>query len=82
MRSFIGHDGGKKSFSNEQVFDLAGLRGRLLSFSYSPAKGHPQHEPMLAALEKLFQIHAQDGRVRFEYLTHVYYGPREARRAE
>jgi len=82
MRSFIGHGGGKKSFANEQVFDLAGLRGRLLSSSYSPPQGHPQHEPMLAALEKLFQIHAQDGRVRFEYLTHVYFGPREVRRAE
>jgi ubiquinone/menaquinone biosynthesis C-methylase UbiE len=82
MSSFIGHNGAKKSFPNEQVFDLAGLRGRLLSSSYSPPKGHPQHEPMLAALEKLFQTHAQDGRVRFEYLTHVYYGPREARHGE
>lgn len=75
MRKFFGSGaGGKKSFANEQVFDFDGLRGRLLSSSYSPPQGHPQHEPMLAALEKLFAAHAKDGRVRFEYLTHVYYG--------
>ncbi|MGA8767966.1 MAG: class I SAM-dependent methyltransferase [Candidatus Acidiferrales bacterium] len=75
MRKFFGAGaGGKKSFANEQVFDFDGLRGRLLSSSYSPPKGHPQHEPMLEALEKLFAEHAQDGRVRLEYLTHVYYG--------
>jgi SAM-dependent methyltransferase len=83
MRKFFGAGaGGEKSFANEQVFDSDGLRGRLLSSSYSPPQGHPQHEPMLAALEKLFAAHAQGGRVRFEYLTHVYYGQLEARLAE
>jgi SAM-dependent methyltransferase len=64
----------KRSFANAQVFDFDGLRGRLLSSSYTPPQGHPQHQPMLAALEKLFATHAKDGGVRFEYLTHVYYG--------
>ena len=83
MRKFFGAGaGGKKSFANEQAFDFDGLRGRLLSSSYSPPKGHPQHEPMLEALEKLFAEHAEDGRVRFEYLTHVYYGQLEARGAD
>jgi len=80
MRSFFGSGaGGKKSFSNEQVFDFDGLRGRLLSSSYSPPQGHPQHEPMLAALKTLFDAHARDGRVRFEYQTHIYYGQLESR---
>jgi SAM-dependent methyltransferase len=79
MRSFFGSGaGGKKSFANEQVFDCDGLRGRLLSSSYSPAQGHPQHEPMLAALQRLFRAHAQDDRVKFTYVTHVYYGQLEA----
>ncbi|HXA75610.1 MAG TPA: class I SAM-dependent methyltransferase [Candidatus Acidoferrales bacterium] len=83
MRKFFGAGaGGKKSFANEQVFDFVGLRGRLLSSSYAPPQGHPQHEPMLAALEKLFAAHARDGRVRFEYLTHVYYGQLESLRGE
>ena len=39
MRKFFGAGaGGKKSFANEQVFDFDGLRGRLLSSSYSPPK--------------------------------------------
>jgi SAM-dependent methyltransferase len=59
----------KRSFANAQVFDFDGLRGRLLSSSYSPPKGHAKHEPMLAALLPLFDAHAENGRVRFEYLT-------------
>ena len=29
---------------------------------------------MLAALKQIFDAHAENGRVRFEYVTHVYYG--------
>jgi ubiquinone/menaquinone biosynthesis C-methylase UbiE len=63
-----------RAFPNEQMMDFAALRGRLLSSSYSPAAGHPNHEPMLADLRKIFDSHAVSGRVRFEYETHVYYG--------
>jgi SAM-dependent methyltransferase len=63
-----------KSFDNVQIFDFDGLSGRLLSSSYSPPKDHPNHEAMLAALKQLFDAHAADGKVRFEYETHVYYG--------
>jgi hypothetical protein len=54
--------------------DFDALRGRLLSSSYAPAAGHPNHGPMLADLRKIFDSHAVSGRVRFEYETHVYYG--------
>ena len=59
------------------IFD--GLRGRLLSSSYSPPKGHPKHEPMLAALRRLFDAHAENDRMRFDYATRMYYGRLEAR---
>jgi SAM-dependent methyltransferase len=62
------------AISNEQTFDFEGLRGRLLSSSYSPPADHPKHEPMLAELKRLFDIHQEDGCVRFEYETHIYYG--------
>jgi len=62
-------------FANAQELDLEGLRGRLLSSSYTPASGHPDHEPMLAALPALFEAHAAGGRVRFEYDTDLYVGP-------
>jgi SAM-dependent methyltransferase len=64
----------KRSFANAQVFDFDGLRGRLLSSSYSPPRGHAMHEPMLAALLPLFDAHAENGRVRFDYETYVYFG--------
>jgi SAM-dependent methyltransferase len=64
----------KRVVPNEQRFDLAGATGRLLSSSYVPAAGHPNHEPMLRQLERVFRAHASDGEVRFEYDTEVYFG--------
>jgi SAM-dependent methyltransferase len=63
-----------RTFPNEQLFDFDGLRGRLLSSSYSPPKDHPNHGPMLAELKRIFDAHATNGRVRIEYGTHLYYG--------
>jgi SAM-dependent methyltransferase len=63
-----------RRFDYRQMFDLGGLRGRLLSSSYTPAAGDPRREPMLAALAELFDGHQRDGRVAFEYDTWVYYG--------
>jgi SAM-dependent methyltransferase len=60
--------------TNQQHFDFAGLQGRLLSSSYAPEAGHPQHEPMLAALRALFNTYQVDGLVTFDYDTKVYYG--------
>jgi SAM-dependent methyltransferase len=65
---------GRRSFENGQVFDYAGLEGRLLSSSYAPGPEHPRHQPMLEALHALFDAHQQAGRVSFEYDTEVYYG--------
>jgi SAM-dependent methyltransferase len=63
-----------KFFANVQDFHFDGLRGRLLSASYAPPRGHPKHEPMLAELRRLFEAHEKDGRVRVEYITRLYYG--------
>jgi ubiquinone/menaquinone biosynthesis C-methylase UbiE len=57
----------------EQVFDLDGLRGRLLSSSYAPREG-PQAERMLEALPLLFEQYEQGGRVILRYKTRIYYG--------
>ena len=71
---FIGGDFEKHAFPNQQTFDLAGLRGRLLSSSYAPALGHPLHEPLLAELHRLFHLHQQNGTVAFLYDTEVFMG--------
>ena len=75
MSSFFGPAGYRtRTFPNRQTFDLAGLRGRLLSSSYTPPAAHPRHQPMLMALPELFARHEIAGQVAFEYDTHVYYG--------
>jgi hypothetical protein len=63
-----------RSFDNHQRFDFAGVQGRLLSSSYAPEAGHPNHAPMLAELASIFNAYQQDGEIVFEYDTRVYYG--------
>jgi len=61
-------------FPNHQVLDLEGVRGRLLSLSATPLPGEMRHEAMMAALSRLFEQYQQDGAVRFDYRTQVFYG--------
>jgi ubiquinone/menaquinone biosynthesis C-methylase UbiE len=74
MREYFGGTMELATFPNQQTFDLAGLEGRLMSSSYAPEPGHPQHEPMLAGLRQVFARHARDGRIEFPYQTLVYFG--------
>lgn len=75
IREFFGSDKFRlKQFKNIQVFDYEGVKGRLLSSSYAPEEGHPNYEPMLAELERIFQTYQDEGRVVFEYVTQMYYG--------
>ena len=64
----------ESTLTSAQEFDYAGLEGRLLSSSYAPEAGHAQHEPMLKALQQLFDRHQQNGHVKMEYETKMYYG--------
>lgn len=61
-------------FSNAQRLDLAGLRARLLSSSYTPPPGHGDHSPMLAELERLFAACAVAGEVEIVYDCTLYLG--------
>jgi SAM-dependent methyltransferase len=75
LGNFYGVQGFKsKAFQHRQDFDYASVQGRLLSSSYAPEVGHPDHEAMLAELAKIYQANAVNGRVRFEYQTKLYYG--------
>jgi SAM-dependent methyltransferase len=64
----------KAVFSNKQIFDFEGLKGRLLSSSYTPMPGEQNYEPLLAELKKLFDKYEVNGSVAFEYETEVYIG--------
>jgi len=75
MRTWF-HNGlrGAIQLPNAQRMDFDALRGRLLSSSYAPQAGHPAHAPMLDALRRLFDAHAVDGQVVFEYRTRAFVG--------
>lgn len=75
LHDFFGTKGRKlHHFDNRQEFDFTGLRGRLMSSSYAPQPGHPQHEPMIKTLRAMFDKHNRQGRVSFEYDTRLYAG--------
>ena len=73
LRRFLG-DFQTRTFENVQLFDFEGVKGRLLSSSYSPLPGHPNHEPMLMALQAAFEEYEENGRIPFVYDCNVYYG--------
>lgn len=64
----------ERVFPMRQEFEYQGLEGRLLSSSYAPGPGHPNHEPMLGNLRRVFDRYAANGRVAFDYKTRVYLG--------
>jgi ubiquinone/menaquinone biosynthesis C-methylase UbiE len=66
-----------KIFDTRQTFDFESLKGRLLSSSYTPEEGHKNYNPMLEELERIFQLHEEQGEVAFEYDTKIYYGQLE-----
>jgi SAM-dependent methyltransferase len=63
-----------EKLSNQQVFDLQGLRGRFLSNSYAPLPGAPACEALMKELDTLFAKHEQDGRITLLYDTEIYFG--------
>jgi SAM-dependent methyltransferase len=75
FQSFFGGAFFEATFDNIQRFDFDGLMGRLNSSSYVPARDHPNYAPMAARAREIFDAHAVNGKVAFEYDTRVYYGP-------
>lgn len=64
----------KRTLYNEQVTDFDGAKGRLVSSSYVPNVNDPEYEPMLRDMRRIFDEHARNGKVRFEYDLVIYYG--------
>lgn len=64
----------KKELKNSQLFDLEGLKGRLLSSSYAPTKDEEIFIPMMKELERLFNKYNNNGLIAFNYSTEIYYG--------
>lgn len=63
----------ERTFDLKQVLDYEGVEGRLMSSSYAPGPGHPNHAPMLRELREIFNRHEQSGRVSIDYKTRMFY---------
>ncbi|GIP36042.1 class I SAM-dependent methyltransferase [Paenibacillus sp. J2TS4] len=61
-------------FTNQQVFDFEGLRGRLHSSSSSLVPGDPNYENMVNELQSLFDRNNENGQVVIDYETRVIWG--------
>lgn len=75
LKNFFGHEQVEVHiFKSSQLFDLEGLKGRVLSSSYMPAEDHPNYKAMLNALNDLFEKLQVGGKVTFEYETKMFLG--------
>ena len=64
----------KRTLANYQDLNYAAVEGRLLSSSYAPEPGEPSCAPMLADLRRIFDECQENGLVRMEYDTNIYFG--------
>ncbi len=62
------------TFRTQQVFDLPALEGRLFSSSYIPAPSDPRATEVREAMRQLFERHAVNGSVTFDYDTKAFFG--------
>ncbi len=69
--TILGDDHARRTFANKQSLDFAGLLGLSASSSMLPWPGHPQYEPMAAALQALFEQYEVNGRVQILYKTEL-----------
>jgi len=64
----------EKWFYNFQDMDFEGLKGRVLSSSYMPNKGHQDFDHMIYCLKKIYNRYQEENKVRLDYDTKIYYG--------
>ena len=62
------------TFDHEQWLDRPGLLARVTSSSCAPRPDDPSYPEMQARLDRLFEAHQQNGRVRLTYTTRLYWG--------
>jgi SAM-dependent methyltransferase len=75
LQRFFGHDEFIRSeLPNFQSLNLESLQGRVLSSSYMPQKEHPHYAEMMLELTRIFESFSDNGFVRMEYDTEIYWG--------
>ncbi len=73
--AFLGDGYAVSVHANRHDLDLDGFRSRVLSCSYVPAEGEPGYDGMLDETARIFSAHHENGKVRFQYETRMYYTP-------
>jgi SAM-dependent methyltransferase len=75
LAEFYGAGGYKlATFDNGQTLDWEGLKGHLFSLSVAPLPGEPSYDPMIEHLHRIFDQFQEDGKIKIEYATQVFYG--------
>ncbi len=74
FKAFFGGEYETRRLDSVQEFDFDGLKGRLLSSSYIPKETDDAFAPMLAELQRLFELYEQNGKVKFEMDTLIFWG--------
>jgi len=73
LSDFFKKEYGSTTFSNIQIFDFDGLRGRMLSASYMPSETDPIYDEMNEELQILFAKHNENGKINVLYDTNVFF---------
>lgn len=63
-----------QKFPNFIIYDLDGLKGHFLSSSLIHKNDDTNMQAVLKELEKIFNIHQQFGKIRFDYNTLIFIG--------
>jgi ubiquinone/menaquinone biosynthesis C-methylase UbiE len=74
IKGFLTKDYSKASFSNNQVFDLKGVLGRLNSSSYTPKENTKEYGLIKVLISKAFTQYSENGFISFNYNTEIYSG--------
>ncbi len=70
---FLPHQTNIDCFENVQMLDFDSLKGQLLSSSYIPLPDHESYDAMISRLIQLFVAHNENGVVKMEYETKLYW---------
>ena len=62
-----------RTYANEQVMDLDGIKGRMLSSSYIPTESDERFPAMIKDIDSLFAKYSENDRITVFYDTKVYY---------
>ena len=64
----------QRELANPYWLDFGAILGRTASSSYAPATTEPAIVDLAAELKALFDVYQDEGRVRFDYQTNLFFG--------